>query len=314
MADQPLALEYIRAIRDDRTLLPSEKLAAILMASHAGHDGTNAHPGIEMLAAELGLKERQTKTIVKSLTKKGWLALTAPGRGDRHLAAVYRMTIPQGAADCTLDPEQDEPRCNPLHAKVQPSAGQGATHCTPNQPVEITKEIPVSQVSDVTDVGASLSGQELTAGQDGHPSNAGAAGDGWEDWPSGEALVEHLNEVLAVEWPREDYPDAEPFDARFLRGGAKRLDELVRAVNRHRFDMEDLVAGMFFDGIVFRCPEDGRADHKYDLVTHPARIIGKVMSGEINKFVAYGLRGKKLNATLAAYQASKDKEREEAAA
>ncbi|MGH3275471.1 MAG: helix-turn-helix domain-containing protein, partial [Streptosporangiaceae bacterium] len=102
----PLALEYIRALRDDRTLTTTEKLAAVMLASHAGHDGTNAHPGIRLLAAEIGLKERQTKTLVTSLVDKSWLDQTSSGRGNNRYASVYRLSIPQGATDCTLDASQ----------------------------------------------------------------------------------------------------------------------------------------------------------------------------------------------------------------
>jgi Helix-turn-helix domain len=277
----PLALEYIRAIRDDRTLTTSEKLAAMTMASHAGHDGMNAHPGIKLLAEEIGLKERQTKTVLGNLVKKHWLAQTSSGRGNNRYASVYRLSIPQSAVGCTLDASQGAVDCTP---KVQSSAGQGAVDCPTNQPVEITKEILVSQsVSD--DRGASPTSKEQTDS---------GTGDGWEDCPSGESLVEALNAVLAREWPRGDYPDAQPFDARFLRGGAKRLDDLVRAVNEHRFNMDDLVGGMFCTN-EFLCPGDGRSDHDLDRVTNPARLIGKIMSGPIDQFITYGQRGRRLN-------------------
>jgi hypothetical protein len=131
------------------------------MASHAGREGTNAHPGIKLLADELGLKERQTKTIVASLVRLGWLAQTSPGRGDRHFAAVH------SAADCTLDVDQVGPRCNPVKARVQSAACEGATDCTPNQPSEITKESPFNQsVSDDLPKGSTAEGLTDTVAGD----------------------------------------------------------------------------------------------------------------------------------------------------
>lgn len=133
---------------------------------------------------------------------------------------------------------------------------------------------------------------------DSGPSAAGEAGDDWEDFSSGEALVEALNDVLEGEWPLEDYPDSDRFDARFLRGGAKRLDLLVQTVNKHRFGMDHLIYGMFITN-EYLAPHLGPADHNSERVSNPARLIGKVMSGPVDEFVAYGMRGKEIAAAAA---------------
>jgi hypothetical protein len=292
MTETPLALAYIRAVRDDRTLSTTEKLTAMTMASHAGHDGMNAHPGQKLLGDETSTSERTARRVLDSLVTKGWLVQTSSGRGNSRYASSYRIAIPQPATDGLSDiaPTGQAEQANRPNETSQP-----AIHGLTNQPVEITNEIP-SQVTDLTVGCAFDQDQGLTDEYEGSPSDSGEAEDAWTDCPSGEDLVAGLNEVLEREWPREDNPEAEPFDPRFLRGGAQRLAELVQAVNRNRFDMDALVCGMFITSEK-ACPEAGRARHNPELVSNPARIIGKVMSGPIHEFVAYGLRGKKIFAS-----------------
>jgi hypothetical protein len=249
----PLALEYIRALRDDRRLTATEKLAAVFMVSHSGHDGTNAHPGHKLLAAELGLKERQTKTVVGNLTKHGWLVQVSSGRGNSRYASVYRIAIPQGATDCTLEASQGATDCTP---KVQSTASQGATHCPTNQPVESPKEIPVSQVSDVTDVGEDLcQTQDLTDRQKGAsvPSqdpgqDSSADGALHGEWPgeTPQTILDALDDLFSRHV--EIWRDKPRFDPAFL--GARReqiLSALASEMNRHHFDMYDVVCGLFRD-------------------------------------------------------------------
>jgi len=67
---QHQALDYLRAIREDRSLSPSEKLVATIVASHAGPDGKDAHPGEKLLAAETGLSRRPSGSTCTACVKK----------------------------------------------------------------------------------------------------------------------------------------------------------------------------------------------------------------------------------------------------
>ena len=118
----PLSLAYIRALRDDRALTTSEKLTAIFMASHAGHDGTNAHPGHKLLGDETSTSERTSKRTVAALVEKGWLTQTSSGRGNSRFASVYELSQPQSATHGTLD----EPTCQTERANVPNGARQSA--------------------------------------------------------------------------------------------------------------------------------------------------------------------------------------------
>lgn len=309
----PLALEYIRALRDDRTLTSTEKLAAVFMASHAGHDGTNAHPGMELLAAELGLRERQTKTVVGNLTNHGWLIQVSSGRGNNRYASVYRIAIPQGATDCTLEASQGATDCT---SKVQSTARQGATHCPTNQPVESPKEIPVSQVSDLTDVGEDLSQtQDLTDGQErilvasqvlDRASSADGAVDGEWSGETPQTILDAVDDIFSRYV--EIWRDKPRFDPAFL--GARRehiLSALASEMNRHRFDMYQVIFGMFQDA---QEAGFGVADHNLDRIDSPAKFLARMLSGDLGKVAAYGKRGKGIDAWLVQRAAEAEAQRQ----
>jgi len=266
----PLALEYIRAVCDDRTLTSTEKLFAMTMARHAGHDGTNAHPGQKLLGEETVTSERTARRTLDSLASKGWLVQTSSGRGNNHYASVYRLAIPQGEAECT----PDEPTGQTEQANRPDETGQPATHGLTNQFVEITKEIPVR--SDVT-VGASLSDQELT----GPP---GVEAEGWAPENPQTILgdLARLFNRIVPGW--EDKPR---FDPRFLKEG--RLGVLAGVFNRHRFDLVDVIDGLFTDG------DDDRAEHNIDQIEDPARFLTRLLNGNLDKLITYGERGRYVN-------------------
>jgi hypothetical protein len=102
--------------------------------------------------------------------------------------------------------------------------------------------------------------------------------------------------VLAHEYAGED--SVPVFDARFLKGGAARLDWLVRLHNTHRFNVDDLMTGMFW----YVSKED-KADHTLSKIDRPDRFLSSASEGEI---VRYGERGKKINAADAANQERKE--------
>lgn len=92
-------LEYLRAVRNNRELSTSEKLVALLVMSHAGPDGLEAHPGEKLLAAEAGMSEKTVRKYLRSLREKGWLLMIFSGRGGNHeKASVFHLAIPTGRA------------------------------------------------------------------------------------------------------------------------------------------------------------------------------------------------------------------------
>lgn len=248
----PKALEYIRALRDDRTLTTTEKLAAVFMASHAGHDGANAHPGHKLLGEETSTSERTSKRTLASLVEKGWLTQTSSGRGNNRYASTYALSFPQSAMGGTLD----EPTGQTEQAKVpnETSQGaisdsQGATGGPTNQPEKSSLEIPVNQVSDLSDREEKNDNQRLTDGQEEKPSVDGEAvewfpgmdtrGTGYEYSLS---LVEEINDWLDAE---RAFEGKGHLDARYLKKDS--ADKLLALMKLHGFSGIDLVAGLFYD-------------------------------------------------------------------
>lgn len=79
-------------------LTPSERGMLLAILSYANKDGTNAHPGHEKLAADLGISVRYVGILIKSLRAKGFLLQTRPGRRgpDGDVPACYTVTRPTG--------------------------------------------------------------------------------------------------------------------------------------------------------------------------------------------------------------------------
>jgi biotin operon repressor len=90
-------LDYLRAVRDSRDLTGSEKLVAMMQATHAGQDGRDAHPGEKLLAAETGFSEKTVRKHLHSLREKGWLQMLSSGRGGAHdRSSAFSLNIPTG--------------------------------------------------------------------------------------------------------------------------------------------------------------------------------------------------------------------------
>lgn len=88
------ALDYLRAIADDRELTSSERLIALMVMRHAGNDGRNSHPGAKLLAEETGLHVNTVRPALRKLEEKKWLVQIYCGRGGDHRASEYDLNIP----------------------------------------------------------------------------------------------------------------------------------------------------------------------------------------------------------------------------
>lgn len=98
-------LDYLRAVRDDQELSPSEQIVALYIMSHAGKDGTGSHPGNALLAKETGLSEKTVKLAIARLRELGWIVQTYNGRGGNQAkASEYSLAIPKGH-EVTLIPQ-----------------------------------------------------------------------------------------------------------------------------------------------------------------------------------------------------------------
>lgn len=115
-----------------RNLTPSEKAVANVLAYHATPDGSNAYPSMSTIAAEAGLKHRQSaQRIMARLEKKGVIEAYTKKKGGRSCPTRYRF-LPEkcnselqitGEESATGEAESatgDPLKCNPGSTKVQP--------------------------------------------------------------------------------------------------------------------------------------------------------------------------------------------------
>lgn len=89
--------EWRRAIRSQMNS-PTTFAVAQALVSYTNRDGSNAHPGNERLAADLGCTTKTIQRALKWLRDEGWLRLDQPAnmpdRG-RKLAQEWSLTVPE---------------------------------------------------------------------------------------------------------------------------------------------------------------------------------------------------------------------------
>jgi hypothetical protein len=108
---------FQRAVRDDRTLTEHEGWAAFILASHAGTDGLNAHPGTELLAQEMKCGNSTADKALRGLRDKGIIRRTAKGNKRLGLSDVYRLIPPDG---WTFIKVATQPQSEPIKVATQP--------------------------------------------------------------------------------------------------------------------------------------------------------------------------------------------------
>jgi len=125
-----------------RSLTPSEKAVAFVIANHAGHDGRNAYPSMSTVAKEAGLKHRQSASkIVQRLLEKpteeeaGLLVLESEGTG-RGNTNRYRINL---EFSDSKPPAQEEIKCNRGAAlSGGTKCNSGFAKCNPDSPESAT--------------------------------------------------------------------------------------------------------------------------------------------------------------------------------
>lgn len=104
--------EWERSIRRLR-LGHSTKGVALMLATYSDKSGTNAHPGVERLAADLEVDERTVRRHLTRLVDLKLLTKTFEGSsaGRRRLADCYALMLPHDvmAIGLTDDPATRTP-------------------------------------------------------------------------------------------------------------------------------------------------------------------------------------------------------------
>jgi predicted ArsR family transcriptional regulator len=96
--------QWERAIRCMEILPPARKLVALVLATYANNDGTNARPGEGRLAQNCGISERAVRGHLAALRDLGLIVRTFQGSsaGRQKLADSYDLNMP---SDSTRAPE-----------------------------------------------------------------------------------------------------------------------------------------------------------------------------------------------------------------
>ena len=118
------ATNHVRSLRGLSTV---EKAVAFVFADHDSHYGKGSFPGMQTVAEEAGLNDRETASrVTKRLVAKGVMVPDQMSKGGRGVTTVYRFPIncdsPITVLDCetvTLEPETVTPEKITVTAKTE---------------------------------------------------------------------------------------------------------------------------------------------------------------------------------------------------
>ena len=91
--------DWERAIRHADLRPPMVKCVALMLATYANADGTNAHPSEDRLAGDIGISARAVRDYLDLLRRTGLIERTFGGStgGRRKLADCYSLALPADA-------------------------------------------------------------------------------------------------------------------------------------------------------------------------------------------------------------------------
>jgi len=114
--------DWERVVRSS-DLPPTTKLVALLLATHSGKNGGNAHPGNRALAEQVRCSTKTITRHLAALVKAGLIEKTEEGRsfgrpadGEKAKASVYRLISQDtqvspdnpGTEDTRMSPDNDQ--------------------------------------------------------------------------------------------------------------------------------------------------------------------------------------------------------------
>lgn len=114
-----------RVVRDAR-LTHSELRVLLELESYANEDGTNAHPGVNLISVELGINEKTVRRALKHGEELGYVIKTQAGRRGRgrNFADVFALSLPKpdGLPDSQMSGNSVEPEATTGHSDVRQSS------------------------------------------------------------------------------------------------------------------------------------------------------------------------------------------------
>ncbi len=111
------ATNHVRSLRG---LSPVEKAVAFVFADHDSHYGKGSFPGMQTVAEESGLNDRETASrVTKRLVAKGVIVPDQMSKGGRGVTTVYRFPINCDSPITVLDGETVTPEEITVTAKTE---------------------------------------------------------------------------------------------------------------------------------------------------------------------------------------------------
>lgn len=109
-----MSVKVMGAVWELKDLTANERLVLLALADHANHDGSDAHPGNDLIEQKTGLSRRTIQYALGAFQRRGLIKLTAGGRGRGMLASYDLSPILQSVKGATAAPLE-------IGEKVQPS-------------------------------------------------------------------------------------------------------------------------------------------------------------------------------------------------
>ncbi len=123
---------------DGHKFTGAEFRVLIALFNHSNADGTNAHPGLKLLAEETVYRKSGVSEAITSLKARGWIRETSRGSGYTGNASVFEL-VPD-APSSSAQPEQPDPSSS---AVAEPPT-EPSTSARPEQPTEV---VPLERTS-----------------------------------------------------------------------------------------------------------------------------------------------------------------------
>lgn len=191
---------------------------------YASPDGTNAHPGNKVLAADCKMSPSKVERALVSLRAKDWIYQDMPGRsrgrGGGGFAAVYRLTAPESAVtdDGSLTAESAV-MFDGSFPENQPSNGEESTVILAESAVKTdginrhSYDAPPDQLHQIKKTSDQLAPNQLRNSPDALTCVTLNSGNARED----ESTADHLQALQADDEREQERQDTERERQRQLR-------------------------------------------------------------------------------------------------
>ena len=221
------ATAWAKQWREDSGITATEKLLLLILADYHDEERDVAWPAVLTLAGDALLKERQTRTLLGALQRKGFIAIDR--KAGPFGANLYRLNFERSIAGVVqnLQVQKLQGWCAPATGVVQSGVRGGAIAIAPKPPLEppLEPQLPKSEgAAKPKTAGApkkrTAESPEVRVSEDFRGRMAAK----YPEWPPGE-VNDRIDEAVNFYKPkmlRGEYENMELCVQKWLRGDAER--------------------------------------------------------------------------------------------